>query len=69
MVRPAIIYGIGDKLGLSKFVLLSTMHSLCPVAFRCCFAAPRLIIGAVYRQLQEKMKVSECVLMWSGVSV
>lgn len=38
ILRPAIIYGIGDKTGLT----------------------PRLIIGAVYKQLQEKMK-----LLWT----
>ncbi|XP_033099689.1 dTDP-D-glucose 4,6-dehydratase-like isoform X2 [Anneissia japonica] len=38
IVRPAIVYGIADKIGLT----------------------PRLIIGAVYKQLQEKMK-----LLWS----
>lgn len=35
IVRPAIIYGVADRLGLS----------------------PRLIIGAVYKQLGEKMKL------------
>jgi len=38
ILRPAIIYGIGDKYGLT----------------------PRLIIGAVYKQLHEKMK-----LLWT----
>jgi len=35
IVRPAIVYGVGDRLGLT----------------------PRLIIGAVYAHLKEKMKV------------
>lgn len=35
IVRPAIVYGIGDRLGLT----------------------PRLIVGAVYAHLKEKMKV------------
>ncbi|KAJ8036359.1 dTDP-D-glucose 4,6-dehydratase [Holothuria leucospilota] len=39
ILRPAIVYGIGDKTGLT----------------------PRLVIGAVYRELQEKMK-----LLWTA---
>ncbi|XP_003388585.1 PREDICTED: uncharacterized protein LOC100639369 [Amphimedon queenslandica] len=38
ILRPAIVYGIGDKYGIT----------------------PRLIIGAVYRQLKEKME-----LLWT----
>lgn len=38
VVRPAIVYGVGDKNGLT----------------------PRLVVGAVYRQLGEKMK-----LLWT----
>lgn len=36
IVRPTIVYGIADRLGLT----------------------PRLIVGAVYAYLKEKMKVS-----------
>lgn len=38
VIRPSIVYGVGDKQGLT----------------------PRLIVGAVYKQLQEKMK-----LLWT----
>ena len=40
ILRPGIVYGLGDFTGLSTL-----------------YTAPRLIIGAVYQQLGEKMKV------------
>ena len=44
ILRPALVYGPNDTLGLSESILDLT------------FSAPRLIIGAVYRKLNEEMK-------------
>lgn len=40
ILRPGIVYGLGDFTGISKL-----------------YSAPRLIIGTVYQQLREKMRV------------
>ncbi|XKL66942.1 hypothetical protein PGB90_010362 [Kerria lacca] len=49
ILRPAIVYGIGDKTGISKLMYHFSLELI--------FAAPRLVIGSIYKYLKETMKV------------
>jgi len=68
ILRPAIVYGPGDILGISNlmiFFLSSVPIPILILIFLCdCFKldtiAPRIIIGAVYKQLGEEMS-----FLWS----
>ena len=65
IVRPAIVYGVGDKNGLSKFYKLPSLTWIfyilpLPHTHTHTHTAPRLVTAACYRQLQEKMK-----LLWT----
>lgn len=58
ILRPAIVYGPGDKMGISKCYLFAPMTKHCKRFTNCFFPpAPRLVIAAIYRYLGETMKV------------
>lgn len=63
VLRPAIVYGIGDRQGLGRFMPMKglTIQRHFHQLFVCLVSAPRLIIGAVYKHLKEVMK-----LLWTA---
>lgn len=64
IVRPATVYGIGDRTGLSTFLLLHVHCVLELVVFNLCMyvvVAPNLIIGSLYRSLGEPVR-----FLWKG---
>ena len=59
VLRPAITYGLGDRVGLSN---KKNYNLLCISIFNhVIYSAPWLILGAVYRHLGEPLQ-----LLWNG---
>lgn len=57
IIRPALVYGPGDRTSISKFFETVPNSKYRMVSLQIVFLAPRLVVGGIYKYMKEMMKL------------